>query len=44
MKTLLALLLLIPSFGWSNARQEYTEAALGGVFSVNANKKLIKFR
>ena len=36
MKTLLALLLLIPSFGWSNARQEYTEAALGGVFSVIA--------
>ena len=36
MKTLLALLLLIPCFAWSNARQEYTEAALGGVFSVIA--------
>ena len=33
---LLTLLLLIPSFAWSNARQEYTEAALGGVFSVIA--------
>lgn len=36
MKNLLILLLLVPSFARSNARQEYTEAALGGVFSVIA--------
>jgi hypothetical protein len=36
MKKLLILLLLLPSFAWSNARQEYTEVALGGAFSVVA--------
>ncbi len=36
MKTLLALLLLIPSFAWSNARWEYIEAALGGAFNATA--------